>query len=223
MALKKTPSSRLNPSSFLSTIVAQGTSIACKVDDKVFSQGDPSDAVFYVQAGKVKLTVISPRGKEAILALVGANHFLGEQCLAYEMFRVMTVTAVEDCSLVRVERDKMRAILRISPQLSEFFISAILSENIHLVDELVDHFFNHSEKRLARLLLSLSHFGRDPKTEAFLPKISQETLAEMVGTTRGRISFFMTKFKKQGYIDTDTDCTGRLRIHNSLLDKVLRD
>jgi CRP-like cAMP-binding protein len=199
------------------------TNLSCKAKETVFSQGDPSDRIFYIQKGKVKLTVVSTRGREAIVGVLGANEFVGEQCLAGQMFREMTVTAVEDCSLARIERVEMLRSLREDSELSMTFISCLLSQKLHLLDELVDHFFNHSEKRLARLLLSQAHYGKDRKTEEVIPKIDQETLAEMVGTTRGRISFFMNKFRKQGFINYENDYNGSLRVHSSLLNVILRD
>lgn len=199
------------------------TRLQYKAKEIVFSQGDPSDCIFFIQKGKVKLTVVSARGREAIVGVLGANEFVGEQCLQRQMFREMTVTAVEDCSLARIERGEMLSNLREHSELSMTFISCLLSQNLHLLDKLVDHFFNHSEKRLARLLLSQAHYGKDRKTEKVMPKIDQETLAEMVGTTRGRISFFMNKFRKQGFIDYENDYKGSLRVHSSLLNVILRD
>ena len=199
------------------------TILQYKAKETVFSQGDPSERIFFIQKGKVKLTVVSTRGREAIVGVLGANEFVGDQCLAGQRFREMTVTAVEDCSLARIERVAMLRSLREDSELSMTFVSCLLSQNLHLLDELVDHFFNHSEKRLARLLLSQAHYGKDRKTEEVIPKIDQETLAEMVGTTRGRISFFMNKFRKQGFIDYENDYKGSLRVHSSLLNVILRD
>jgi CRP/FNR family cyclic AMP-dependent transcriptional regulator len=199
------------------------TFLGRKEKETVFLQGDPSDAIFYIQEGKVRLTVTSNRGKEAIVGVLGAREFAGDQCLADEMFRTMTATAVENCSLVRVERGTMLRILREDPGLSITLIFSLLSQNRSLHDDLVDHFFNHSEKRLARLLLSLAHYGKDSKTHGITPKINQETLAEMVGTTRGRISLFMNKFRKQGLIDYKNDCNRAVRVHSSLLNVILRD
>jgi len=199
------------------------TILQYKAKETVFSQGDPSERIFFIQKGKVKLTVVSTRGREAIVGVLGANEFVGDQCLAGQRFREMTVTAVEDCSLARIERVAMLRSLREDSELSMTFVSCLLSQNLHLLDELVDHFFNHSEKRLARLLLSQAHYGKDRKTEGVIPKIDQETLAEMVGTTRGRISFFMNKFRKQGFIDYENDYKGSLRVHSSLLNVILRD
>ena len=195
----------------------------CKAKQTVFSQGDRSDAVFYIQRGRVQLTIVSQRGREAIVGVLGANEFFGEQCIAGERFRVMTVTAVEDCFLVRVEKRKMLEILPEDPDLSMAFITYLLSRNLRLQEDLVDHFFNHSEKRLARLLLSLARDEKESKTEEILTKISQQTLAETVGTTRGRVSHFMSKFRKQGLVDYNAQWNSGLRVHSSLLKMILRD
>ena len=185
----------------------------------IFSQGDPSDAVFYIQKGKVKLTVLSERGKEAIVGVLDENSFFGEQCLAAEPVRVMAASAVGECSIVKIEKEKMLRALRSDPKFSERFLSYLLSRNKRIQEDLVDHLFNHSEKRLARLLLLLAHYGKDGKAELVIPKVSQETLAEMVGTTRGRVSTFMNKFRKLGLIEYN----GGLIVHNSLLNMVLHD
>ncbi len=190
-----------------------------KAKQIIFSQGDPSDAVFYIQQGKVQLTVLSKRGKEAILRVVEESAFFGEQSLATERVRSMTATAVDDCSIIRVEKERMHRVLRSDPEFSERFVSHLLSVNRRIHEDLVDHVFNHSEQRLARLLLQLAHFGKNGSTETVIPKINQETLAEMVGTTRGRINFFMNKFRKLGLIEYN----GELHVHNSLLNMVLHD
>ena len=208
---------------FLKRISGGATILDCKAKETIFSQGEPGDCIFYIRRGKVKLTVVSRQGREAILGVLSANKFFGEQCVAGRILREMTVTAVEDCSLLRIERNKMLHDLSTDPELSITFISCLLSRNLQLHEELVDHFFNHSEKRLARLLLSLAHYGKDRRTAEILSKIDQETLAEMVGTTRGRISFFMNKFRKQGFIDYKNDYSGTLRVHSSLLNMLLRD
>jgi CRP-like cAMP-binding protein len=207
----------------LTRITDGRTVLECKAKQTVFSQGDRSDAVFYIQRGRVQLTVVSQRGREAILGVLGANEFFGEQCIAGERSRVMTVTALEDCSLVRVEKRKMLETLPEDPDLSMAFITYLLSRNLRLQEDLVDHFFNHSEKRLARLLLSLARHEEECKTEEILPKISQQTLAEMVGTTRGRVSHFMSKFRKQGLVDYNAQWNSGLRVHSSLLKMMLRD
>ena len=192
-----------------------------KAKQIIFSQGDPGDAIFYIQKGKVKLTVLSERGKEAIVGILENNAFFGEQCLAREPIRVMTATAAEDCTIIRIEKGSVQRILRSDPEVSERFVSYLLFRNKRMHEDLVDHLFNHSEKRLARLLLLLAHYGKSGKIEPIIPKINQETLAEMVGTTRGRISFFMTKFKKLGFIDYNHN--DGLHVHSSLLNMVLYD
>jgi CRP/FNR family cyclic AMP-dependent transcriptional regulator len=199
------------------------TNLSCKAKETIFSQGDRSDCIFFIQKGKVKLTVVSTRGREAIVGVLGANEFVGEQSLAGQMFREMTVTAVEDCSLARIERVEMLRTLGEDSELLMTFVNCLLARKWHLLDELVDHFFNHSEKRLARLLLSQAHYGKYRKTEEVIPRVDQETLAEMVGTTRGRISFFMNKFRKQGFINYENNPNGSLRVHSSLLNVILRD
>lgn len=197
------------------------TTLHYKPKATVFSQGDHSDAVFYVQQGKVNLIVTSQRGREAIIGVSTTGDFIGEQCLSDEIVRAMTAAAVEDCSLVRIERGAMLRALGKDLALAAAVISYLLSRNLCLHEDLVDHFFNHSEKRLARLLLSLAHYGENGRTEK-IPRINQETLAEMVGTTRGRISFFLTKFKDQGFIDYSGN-ERSLRVHSSLLHMVLHE
>src|SRR5262249_44335667 len=178
MRHRRATSLRLNPDRVLTRITSDGrTVLECKAKQTVFSQGDRSDAVFYIQRGRVQLTVVSQRGREAIVGVLGANEFFGEQCIAGERFRVMTVTALEDCSLVRVEKRKMLEILPEDPDLAMAFITYLLSRNLRLQEDLVDHFFNHSEKRLARLLLSLARYEKEAKTEDILAEISQQTLA----------------------------------------------
>lgn len=221
MPANKRPTLRVKPGLFCPKL-DQGIAILnYEPKATVFSQGDPSDAVFYVRHGKLNFTVVSQRGREAIIGTSTRGDFLGEQCLSGEIFRAMTVTAVENCSLVRIDRGAMLRALRKDLEWATAVISYLLSRNLRLHEDLVDHFFNHSEKRLARLLLSLAHYGKNGRTEE-IPKIKQETLAEMVGTTRGRISFFMTKFKNQGFIDYSGN-DGSLRVHSSLLNMVLHD
>jgi CRP/FNR family transcriptional regulator, cyclic AMP receptor protein len=185
----------------------------------VFSQGAPADAVFYIQQGQVKLTVLSERGKEAVVAIFGTGDFCGEGCLAGQPLRIATAEAIEESKLMRLEKAAMISLLHSEPEFSERFMSHLLARNIRVEADLVDQLFNSSEKRLARLLLILSKFGKEDKPERVIPKISQETLAEMVGTTRARVSFFMNKFRKMGLIDYN----GHLEIHSSLLDVVLHD
>ncbi len=185
----------------------------------VFSQGEPADAVFYIQQGQVKLTVLSERGKEAVVAIFGIGDFCGEGCLAGQPLRMATAKAIEESKIMRLEKAAMIGLLHSEPEFSERFMSHLLARNIRVEADLVDQLFNSSEKRLARLLLILSKFGKDEKPERVIPKISQETLAEMVGTTRARVNFFMNKFRKMGLIDYN----GHLEIRSSLLDVVLYD
>jgi CRP-like cAMP-binding protein len=185
----------------------------------VFSQGDPADAIFYIQKGKVKLTVLSKHGKEAVIAILGAGDFFGEGCLGGQRLRMATCTAMSECSIVRLEKSATVRVLHHQPIFSELFLSYLLSRNIRLEEDLVDQLFNSSEKRLARILLLLANFGKEGKTEPVVPKISQETLAEIVGTTRSRVSFFMNKFRRLGLIDYGHG----LEVHSSLLNVVLHD
>ena len=185
----------------------------------VFSQGDPADAVFYIQSGKVKVTVVSEQGKEAVVAMLGTNDFFGEGCLAGQARRIATVAAIMDSVIVRLEKAAIVRVIHLEPAFSEMFIAHLLSRVIRVEADLVDQLFNSSEKRLARLLLLLANFGKDEKPEPILAKISQETLADMIGTTRSRVSFFMNKFRKLGLIDYN----GGIEVHSSLLNVVLRD
>ncbi|HLB86339.1 MAG TPA: Crp/Fnr family transcriptional regulator [Terriglobales bacterium] len=207
------------PFDFL-TKVGEGRAIAdYRKNQKVFSQGDPADAIFYIQNGKVKLTVISQQGKEAVIGILGTGDFFGEGCLADQPLRMSTVTAMSECAIVRLERRATIRVLHEEPAFAELFLTYVLSRNMRLEEDLVDQLFNSSEKRLARVLLLLANFGKDGKPEPMIPKINQETLAEMVGTTRARISFFMTKFRKLGLIDYN----GGLQVHRSLLNIILHD
>jgi CRP-like cAMP-binding protein len=185
----------------------------------VFSQSDRAEAVFYIQKGKLKLTVVSNAGKEAIIAILGPGDFLGEGCLAAQPVRLATATAISNCSIIRLEKASMIRVLHDEPTFSEVFVSYLLSRNMRIEEDLVDQLFNSSEKRLARVLLLLANFGKEGKPEPAIAKISQETLAEMIGTTRSRVSFFMNKFRKMGFIAYN----GELHIHSSLLNIVLHD
>jgi len=211
--------SLFDPKSFL-TKVAEGRTIAeYSKDQMVFSQGDPADAVFYIQKGRVKLTVVSNAGKEAVIAILDTGDFLGEGCLVAQPIRMATATAISNGSIVRLEKAAMIRMLHDEPAFSEMFVSYLLSRNMRIEEDLVDQLFNSSEKRLARVLLLLSHFGKEGKPESVIAKISQETLAEMIGTTRSRVSFFMNKFRKMGFIEYN----GGLHVHSSLLNIVLHD
>lgn len=208
-----------DPQAFLARVGSGKTLLKAKKDQVIFSQGDAADAVFYIQTGKVKLSVLSPRGKEAVVALLESAAFFGEACLTGQTLRIATAVSMGPSTVVRIEKDAMVQVLSEEPAFSELFLAYIISRNIRVEADLVDQLFNSSEKRLARLLLLLAHFGKDSKAEVILPKISQETLAEMIGTTRSRVSFFMKKFRKLGFVDDN----GGLRVHSSLLNIVLHD
>jgi CRP/FNR family cyclic AMP-dependent transcriptional regulator len=192
---------------------------AFKSEKIIFAQGDNADAIFYIQKGKVKLTVLSKRGKEAVIAVLGPCGFFGEGCLAGQSIRMSTATAMTDCSIMRLTRATVVETLRREPEFSDLLLSYMLTRSIRVEEDLIDQLFNSSEKRLARALLLLANFGKDGKPETVIPKISQETLAEMVGTTRSRVSFFMNKFRRLGFIKYN----GTLEVHSSLLNVVLHD
>lgn len=185
----------------------------------LFSQGDQADAVLYILDGKIRLTVLSGQGKEAVIATLGPDHFFGEGCLAGQRLRMATATAITDGSLVKLEKKTVTRLLQDQPTFSELFMSYVLSRNIRIEEDLVDQLFNSSEQRLARILLLLAHIGKTKEAEIVVPKISQETLAEMIGTTRARVSFFMNKFRQLGLIEYN----GELRVHSALLNIVLHD
>jgi CRP/FNR family transcriptional regulator, cyclic AMP receptor protein len=208
-----------DPKKFLGKVGEGKTITKYQKDQIVFSQGDTADAVFYVQKGKLKLTVISEQGKEAVIAILGPGHFFGEGCLNGHVLRVATTTAMDDCVITRIAKASMIAALHGEPEFSELFISYLLARNSRIEEDLVDQLFNSSERRLARLLLLLANFGKEARPDPIVGKISQETLAEMIGTTRARVSHFMNKFRKLGYIDYN----GHLTVHNSLLNVVLYD
>ena len=214
-----------NLDTFLSKAEKGITSLSLPKKQTLFSQGDTTDEVFYVQAGKVKLTVISEHGKEAVVAILEQGAFLGESCLVGQTVRTATATALEDSRLLRIDKAVMLRLLKEQPRFSEAFLSYLLLHSIRIQEDLVDQLFNSSEKRLARALLLLAHFGKEGKPETVIPKISQETLAEMIGTTRSRVSFFMNKFRKLGFIDYKGGLrrNGGLHVHSSLLNVVLHD
>ena len=217
--LKSEPTVHFDPNAFLST---PGPGHGIKKygsGEAVFAQGDAARDIFYIQAGQVKITVVSRRGKEAVIGILSADHFFGEAALNGQRIRLSTATAIEDCTIVRLSRQEMVNILENEPRFSEFFIQHLLSRNLRIEEDLVDQLFNSSEKRLARTLLLLANFGKEGKPETVLPDITQETLAEMIGTTRSRVSFFMNKFRKLGFIEYN----GKLQIHSSLLNVVLHD
>jgi CRP/FNR family transcriptional regulator, cyclic AMP receptor protein len=188
-------------------------------DQTVFRQGDPANSVFYIQSGKVKATVVSEQGKEAVVAILGADDFFGEGCLAGQPLRLSTVSAMTECVIVRIAKADITRVIHEEPAFAELFISHLLSRNSRVEEDLVDQLFNSSEKRLARVLLLLANFGKEGRPEPVIAKISQETLAEMIGTTRSRVSFFMNKFRELGLIDYN----GHIEVHSSLLNVVLHD
>jgi CRP/FNR family cyclic AMP-dependent transcriptional regulator len=208
-----------NTKSFLAR-VGNGRSIGkYRKGHVVFSQGDSADAVFYIQKGKAKLTVVSEQGKEAVIAILGTDEFFGEGCLAGQAQRIATVTAMADSVIARLEKAAIIDVIHREPAFSELFIAHLLGRSIRVEADLVDQLFNSSEKRLARLLLLLANFGKDGTPETMIAKISQETLAEMIGTTRSRVSFFMNKFRNLGFIKYN----GGIEVHSSLLNVVLHD
>ena len=208
-----------NPKTFLTKIETGKTTRDYRNKQTVFSQGDPADAVFYVQSGKVKLTVVSTRGKEAVIGVLERESFFGEGCLTGQPLRMSTASAIQPSSIVRVGRPTMIRLLHREPEFAELFTAYLLSRNVRMEEDLVDQLFNSSEKRLARILLLLAHFGKEPRPESVIPKVSQDTLAAMVGTTRSRVSYFMNRFRKMGFIHYN----GGLQVHSALLSVVLRD
>jgi CRP/FNR family transcriptional regulator, cyclic AMP receptor protein len=210
---------QFNPKLFLAK-VGVGRSIArYGKDEIVYSQGDPADAVFFIQRGKVKISVVSEQGKEAVVSILGANEFFGEGCITGQPLRMATVATMSDSMIARLDKAAIVRVIHDEPAFSEMFIAHLVGRAIRFEADLVDQLFNSSEKRLARLLLLLANFGKEGKPEPVLPAISQETLAEMIGTTRSRVSFFMNKFRKLGFIKYN----GHIEIHSSLLNMVLHD
>jgi CRP/FNR family transcriptional regulator, cyclic AMP receptor protein len=208
-----------DPKEFLSMVNGGRTISDYRKGKIVFRQGDPANAVFYIQKGKIKLTVVSERGKEAVVGILEPNHFFGEGCLNGHSLRVTTATAIEQSLITRIPKAEMIATLHDQPEFSELFMADLLSRNSRIEEDLIDQLFNSSEKRLARVLLLLANFGKEATIEPIIGNFSQETLAEMIGTTRSRVSFFMNKFRKLGYIEYN----GKLEIRNSLLNVVLYD
>ena len=208
-----------DPGTFLATIGEGRKSLTIAKKQGIFTQGDAADAVFYIQKGKVRLTVVSKIGREATIGILNEGDFFGEGSLAGQPVRMGSASAMTDCQLLRIEKKAMMDVLHREHALSDVFVSYLLARNIRYEEDLVDQLFNSSEKRLARVLLLLAHFGKEGVPESVVPKISQETLAEMVGTTRSRVSFFMNRFRKLGFIDYN----GGLQVHSSLLNVVLHD
>jgi CRP-like cAMP-binding protein len=213
--------SKFDPKTFLSTLDGGRKIVAFPKKQAIFVQGDPCDSVFYIQKGKVKLTVVSQTGKEATIGILNEGDFFGESCLTGQPLRLCSATAMIDCSVMRIEKKSMMDVLHREQTFSDLFVAYLLTRNIRYEEDLVDQLFNSSEKRLARILLLLAHFGKDGVHETPVPNISQETLAEMIGTTRSRVSFFMNRFRKMGFIDYHGG--GDLQVHSSLLNIVLHD
>jgi CRP/FNR family cyclic AMP-dependent transcriptional regulator len=213
------PKDPFDPLAFLAKVGAGKTILEFHRNQDVFLQGEAADSVFYLQKGRVKLTVISEQGKEAVVAILEPGQFFGEGCLNGHPLRLATTTALEDCLITAITKEAMIATLHDEPAFSELFMSYLLSRNSRIEEDLIDQLFNSSERRLARLLLLLANFGKDGAPLTISPNISQETLAEMIGTTRSRVSFFLNKFRKMGLIDYN----GKIEVHTSLLNAVLHD
>jgi CRP/FNR family cyclic AMP-dependent transcriptional regulator len=210
---------KFNPQKFLAQVGTGKTTLTCPKKRILFSQGDAADAVFYIQTGQIKLTVISSQGNEAIVALLEPGAFFGEGCLAGQLVCMATAAAAETSTVVRIDKQAMIRVLHDESTFSELFLAYLLARSIRIQEDLVDQLFNSSEKRLARVLLLMAHFGKEGKADAIIPKISQDMLAEMIGTTRSRVSFFMNKFRKLGFLEYN----GSLHVHSSLLNIVLHD
>jgi CRP/FNR family transcriptional regulator, cyclic AMP receptor protein len=209
-----------DPKTFLTHAGVGRTLLQYRKNKAIFTQGEPSDAVFYIQEGRAKLTVLSTRGKEATITLLGAGDFVGESCITSDqLLRVASATTISDCCVLRIEKQEMLNVLHREHAFSDLFVAYLVTRNSQTQADLVDQLFNSAEKRLARTLLLLARFGKEGRTENVIPKISQETLAEMVGTTRARVNFFMNRFRQLGLIDYN----GGLEVHSSLLDVVLHD
>jgi CRP/FNR family transcriptional regulator, cyclic AMP receptor protein len=208
-----------NPQMFFTQVGAGKAIQEYRKNQVIFAQGEVADSVFYIQKGRVKLTVISEQGKEAVVAILETGQFFGEGCLNGHPRRIATTTSMEDCVITSITKTSMLAALHREPKFSELFMTYLLTRNSRIEEDLIDQLFNSSEKRLARLLLLLANFGKDGRPQPILAKISQETLAEMIGTTRSRVSFFMNKFRKLGLISYN----GKIEVHNSLLNAVLHD
>jgi CRP-like cAMP-binding protein len=218
--MKRRKSRGFDPEAFFSHTGADHTQVTLEKKQVIFSQGEPADAVYYIQKGRVRLSAISTSGKEATLALMGAGDFVGEECVASShQFRLTTATAISEGSMLNIQRPTMIALLKTEHNFSEIFVAFLLSRNARFQEALADQLFNSSEKRLARVLLQLAQFGKDGAPQTVVPKITQEMLAEMVGTTRARVSFFMNRFRKLGFIHYN----GGLQVHSSLLNIILHD
>jgi CRP/FNR family transcriptional regulator, cyclic AMP receptor protein len=223
MATPARKSRQADPGAFLATIGDGRRSLSIPRRREIFNQGDLADAVFYIQKGKIRLSVVSNAGKEATICILGEGNFFGEGALAGQTLRMGSAVAMTECSLLRIEKKAMMSALHRGHAFSDMFVAYLLARNIRYEEDLVDQLFNSSEKRLARMLLMLAHFGKEGAPESVIPKISQETLAEMVGTTRSRVSFFMNRFRKLGFIHYAGGDEGGLQVHSSLLNVVLHD
>ncbi len=223
--IKRIPNAKkrldFNPHAFLSTIGKGRNMLSFQKKNTIFAQGEPTDGLFFIQKGKVKLSVVSEAGKEATLGILHESDFFGEGGLAGQLLRMSSATAMTDCVLLHIAKKAMMRAMSLEPKLSAMFLKYLLKRNIRYQDDLVDQLFNSSEKRLARVLLLMAHFGREGVSEMSVPRLSQETLAEMVGTTRSRVSFFMNRFRKLGFIKYDVG--DNLHVHSSLLNVVLHD
>jgi CRP/FNR family transcriptional regulator, cyclic AMP receptor protein len=208
-----------NPQTFLAKVGHGKTTLLAAKEQLIFSQGDASTAVFYVQTGRVKLTVLSQQGKEAVVGILGHGSFFGEGCLIGQLTCMATATALDASTILRIEKAAMILVLHDESSFSELFMAYLLSRNVRIQEDLVDHLFNSAEKRLARILLLLAHYGKEGKPESVIPQITQDTLANMIGTTRSRVSLFLNKFRKLGFIHYN----GRMEVHSSLLNIVLHD
>jgi CRP/FNR family transcriptional regulator, cyclic AMP receptor protein len=216
----KRPNLPFDPKTFLAKANGHKRIVKYRDKDRVFAQGDPADAIFYIQEGKIKLTVISRHAKEAVIAILGVGDFFGEGCLAGQPLCIATATALSECSIMKLDKAEVIRVLHEEPSFSELFIAHLLSRNIRIEEDLIDQLFNSSEKRLARVLLLLANFGKQGEPKLVIPKMSQETLAEIIGTTRSRVSFFMNRFRALGFIDYSGSS---LEVHSSLLTVVLHD
>jgi CRP/FNR family cyclic AMP-dependent transcriptional regulator len=214
-----TAAEEFDPKAFLAKVGDGKTITRYRKDQVIFAQGDAADAVFYIQAGRVKLTVVSEQGKEAVVGILEPKQFFGEGCLNGHPLRIATTTAMEECLITSIVKAAMMAVLRGEPAFSELFMAYLLTRNSRIEEDLIDHLFNSSEKRLARLLLLLANFGKDGGPQTIQANISQAMLAEMIGTTRSRVCFFLNKFRNLGFISYN----GRIEVHNSLLNAVLYD
>jgi CRP/FNR family cyclic AMP-dependent transcriptional regulator len=208
-----------DPATFLETNASGRVIATHSKKDVIFSQGDDADSIFYIRKGKVKVAIVSKQGKEAVVALLGPDEFVGEGCLIGQLKRLATASAMTECETMRVDKAELQRVLREEPAFAQMFISHVLARNARVEEDLVDQLFNSTEKRLARLLLLLANFGKEGRPEPIAAKISQETLAEMIGTTRSRVSHFMNKFRELGFIEYN----GHLEVHNSLLGVLLAD